>query len=106
VIYGTKGYECASGTREENIAVIRLGLDLSFSNNAKDYYAPGDFANLDGTDRDLGGSGPLVIDAAGMSKKVILALGKNGDAYLVDSANMGGVGGTPLDHKNVSAGAI
>ena len=34
-----------------------------------------------------------------------MALGKNGDAYLLDRANLGGVG-APLAHRHVSEGSI
>jgi hypothetical protein len=87
--------------------VIRLGLDLSFTKNAVDYYAPSDWHTLDGTDTDISGSGPLVIDAPSMTpSKLVMALGKNGDAYLLDPGNLGGVGGTVVGHTNVSNGAI
>src|SRR5262249_33473731 len=86
--------------------VIRLGFDLSFTSDNADYYTPDDFADLDGSDQDISGSGALVIDAPGLSKKLVLALGKNGDAYLIDAANMGGVGGQLVARSNVSNGAI
>jgi hypothetical protein len=89
-------------------SVIRLGLDLSFTGNAMDYFTPSNFAALDVGDTDISGSGALVIDAPGAasSKKLVLALGKDSNAYLIDPANMGGQGGTILKQARVSNGAI
>jgi hypothetical protein len=105
-VYVTTGNGAGGASWAGSEGVIRLGFDLSFTSDPKDYFAPSDFANMDSTDQDISGSGPLVLDAPALGKTVILALGKNGDAYLIDAANMGGVGATILDHQNVSAGAI
>ena len=43
---------------------------------------------MDNGDRDIGGSGPVLV------KNLVAALGKNGCLYLLDSANLGGVGAT------------
>jgi hypothetical protein len=87
-------------------SVIKLGLDLTFTGTNTDYFTPSDFRNLDSNDIDISGSGPMVIDAPGMAKKLVLALGKDGKAYLIDPANMGGMGGTILATTTVSHGAI
>jgi hypothetical protein len=85
--------------------VYRLGFDLSFTDNAMDYYAPANFATLDHYDRDISGSGPLVIDTPA-GKHLVLALGKDGNAYLIDRGNMGGIGGTLVGQQAVSHGNI
>jgi hypothetical protein len=85
--------------------VFRLGLDLSFTDNAMDYYAPANFATLDQKDRDISGSNPLVIDTPG-GKPLLLALGKDGNAYLMDRGNLGGMGATLVDQQTVSKGNI
>jgi len=105
-IYVTTGNGGQSASWAGSEGVIRLGFDLSFTGDNHDFYSPGDWANLDSSDQDISGSGPLVIDAPGMAKKLVLALGKNGDAYLVDATNMGGVNGALVAHENVSNGAI
>src|SRR5262249_45070307 len=38
--------------------VLRLGLDVGFTGNAADYYAPSNWHNLDGSDTDMSGSNP------------------------------------------------
>jgi outer membrane protein assembly factor BamB len=84
--------------------VFRLGLDLSFTKNAMDYYAAPDYATLDSADRDINGSNPVLVDANGV--KGLLTLGKSGTAYLVDRNNMGGVGGKLLGQSKLSGGPI
>ncbi len=85
-------------------AVIRLGLDVSFTNSPMDFYAPKNYASLDGSDTDISGSNPIVIDAMGM--KLVMALAKNGDAYLIDRTNLGGVGATIVGQTQVSDGVV
>ena len=76
-------------------AIIRLGLDLKRSESPRDYFAPADWKSLDGADADLGGVGPLPLDVEDPDGKtpLLLALGKDGKAYLLDRANLGGIGG-------------
>ena len=76
-------------------AVLRFGPDLTRPVLERDYFAPSDWRDLDNHDLDLGGSAPIPLDvptAEGV-RKLILALGKNGDAYLIDRDNLGGIGG-------------
>ena len=74
-------------------AVIRLGLDDTFSGDPADYFAPSNWLNLDFTDLDTGGSGPIVLDVPGATPfQLVVALGKNGVAYLLDRNYLGGIG--------------
>jgi outer membrane protein assembly factor BamB len=76
-------------------AVLRLGPDLARPEDARDYFAPSDWRILDFRDLDLGGTAPIPLDArtASGARKLILAIGKNGYAYLLDRDDLGGVGG-------------
>ena len=76
-------------------AVFRVGADLRRSDNKRDFFAPTDWRSLDSRDADLGGSNPLPLDlpGAGGSQALILALGKDRKAYLLDRNNLGGIGG-------------
>lgn len=76
-------------------AVIRLGLDLKTSQDPRDYFAPTDWKALDNADADLGGVGALPLDVRDADGKtaLLLALGKDGKAYLLDRTNLGGIGG-------------
>jgi iron transport multicopper oxidase len=69
-------------------AIIRLQPGPSFSNQTVDYFAPHDWLDMDNGDVDIGGSGPVLV------KNLVASLGKNGFVYLLDSANLGGVGTT------------
>jgi outer membrane protein assembly factor BamB len=76
-------------------AVLRFGPDLARPIAERDYFAPSDWRDLDARDLDLGGSAPIPLDVPSAKgvRKLILALGKNGDAYLLDRDNLGGIGG-------------
>lgn len=84
-------------------AVIRLNPSLSFSGATKDFFAPRDWRALDERDLDLSGVGPILFEESG--KPLVLALGKNGYAYLLDRGNLGGFGGS-LAEKHVSSAQI
>ena len=73
-------------------AVIRLQPGPVFSNAVKDYWAPPDWRTLDQQDIDMGGSGAVLIDLPGATPSaLVLALGKDGKAYLLDRQNLGGI---------------
>ncbi len=77
-------------------SVIRLGAGPTFSGQTADYFAPTDWQALDAGDVDIGGSGPVLFDLpSGSPSKVAIALGKNGKAYVLDRANLGGVSDAP-----------
>jgi len=73
-------------------AVIRFESGPIFSNDPSDYWVPTNWQSLDNGDRDLGGSGPLVVDVAGATpSSLVVALGKDGNAYLLDRGSLGGI---------------
>jgi hypothetical protein len=76
-------------------AVLRLAPDLRPIAKRQDYFAPADWATLDSEDADLGATNALLLDVAtrGTVQALILALGKDGRAYLLDRQNLGGIGG-------------
>ena len=87
-------------------AVIRLAADLSFSAQPRDFFTPSNWRWLDVTDADLGGTNPLLVDLPGATpQELILALGKDGNAYLLDRRHLGGVGGS-IQSRRVSSDAI
>ena len=83
-------------------AIVRLQAGPTFTGQPTDYWAPTNWLSLDNSDTDLGGVSATVIDAPGATpSQLVLALGKDSNAYLVDRNNLGGVG-MPVAQFNVS----
>ncbi|QQN64695.1 PQQ-binding-like beta-propeller repeat protein [Bradyrhizobium diazoefficiens] len=106
-IYFATGNTLGAQTWSDGEAVFRVGPDLRRSNDKKDYFAPSDWKTLDAGDVDLGGTNPIPLDIPGAdgSRALILALGKDGKAYLLDRNSLGGVGGQ-LAVETVSQSSI
>ena len=87
-------------------AIIRFQPGLSFTSATSDYWAPTNWLALDMADHDIGGSGPLLVNVPGATpSNLVVALGKDGNAYLLDQANLGGVS-LPLASAHLSSSAI
>ena len=79
-------------TWEGGEAVIRLQTGPVFSGLTNDYWAPPNWGYLDELDLDLGGSGVLLLDVpSAIPSALAVALGKDGNAYLLNRTNLGGV---------------
>jgi hypothetical protein len=84
-------------------AVVRFQPGPIFT----DVWAPFNWLNLDQGDTDVGGSGPLLVDVPGATPSaLVVALGKDGNAYLLNRNNFGGVLGMPVAQSHVSDSAI
>ena len=69
-------------------AIIRLQAGPVFSS----FWAPPNWFSLDQGDTDLGGVSATLVDVPGATpSQLVLALGKDGMAYLLDRNNLGGV---------------
>ena len=76
--------------------------DQLWSGQPADYWAPTNWVTLDQFDTDLGGVSATVIDVPGATpSELVLALGKDSNAYLVDRNNLGGIT-SPVAQANVS----
>jgi outer membrane protein assembly factor BamB len=84
-----------ASTWSDGEAVLRLAPDLHRSNARRDYFAPTNWHTLDQQDADLGATNPVILDLDNQHgrRALILALGKDGRAYLLDRDNLGGIGG-------------
>jgi outer membrane protein assembly factor BamB len=80
-------------TWSDGEGVIRLAADLHNSGASADFFAPANWQDLDEQDADLGGTAPIPLDLPGSSQMLVLALGKDGRAYLLDRRHLGGIGG-------------
>jgi hypothetical protein len=112
-VFAATGNAFGSTTWMDGEAVIRLGEGATFSRDTADYFTPSNWRALDLGDTDLGGSGPLLIDVPGATpSQLVVALGKNGVAYLLDRNYLGGVGmgdgvvGEGLRSMRVATGTI
>jgi outer membrane protein assembly factor BamB len=91
------------GTWMGGEAIIRLQAGPIFSGQPTDYWAPTNWFSLDGGDTDLGGVSATLIDVPGATpSQLVLALGKDRNAYLVNRTNLGGIT-SPIAAASVSS---
>ena len=89
-------------------AILRLKPGLAHSTSTRDFYTPLNWQSLDNADADLGGTEALplqVRSSSGEDVPLLIAMGKDGNAYLVNRANMGGINGQ-VAVMSVSNGGI
>ncbi len=87
-------------------AVIRFQPGPIFSGDPSDYWVPPNWLTLDTQDKDLGSCGPLLVDVPGATPShLVVALGKDGNAYLLNRDNLGGIT-VPIASSHVSNGSI
>jgi outer membrane protein assembly factor BamB len=83
-------------------AIIRLQAGPTWSGQPTDYWAPANWFTLDQGDTDLGGVSATLIDVPGATpSQLVLALGKDSNAYLLNRNNLGGIT-SPVAQANVS----
>jgi outer membrane protein assembly factor BamB len=95
-LFVATGNTMGTSTWLDGEAVFRLQPGLVHSTAKADYFTPRNWLDLDNEDNDLGGTGPLPVDVPvgdGTTVPRLLALGKDGNAYLLDRSNLGGLGG-------------
>jgi hypothetical protein len=95
-LFVATGNTMDAATWSDGEGVIRLAADLRRSEASKDFFAPANWRDLDEQDADLGGTAPIPLDlpTEGGNQPLVLALGKDGRAYLLDRPNLGGIGGS------------
>ena len=82
------------GTWKGGEAIIRLQAGPVFNGppSNTNYWAPTNWLALDNGDTDLGGCGPVLIDVPGATpSQLVLALGKDRNAYLLNRNSLGGI---------------
>jgi hypothetical protein len=85
-VYVVSGNGASRSTFDFSNSVIELSPDLRVLSS---YFAPSNWAALNASDTDLGSVGAAVLPSMG----VVVAIGKQGVAYLLRAASLGGVGG-------------
>jgi hypothetical protein len=85
-------------------SILRFGAGPVFTSGAANFWHA--VSDDSGSDLDLGGAGPLVVDDPGITpSKLLVQMGKDGDVYTVDRTNMGGEM-SPLGHVAAISGEI
>ena len=73
-------------------AIIRLQAGPTWTGQPTDYWVPTNWFSLDNSDTDLGGVSATVVDVPGATpSQLVLALGKDGNGYLLNRNNLGGI---------------
>jgi len=102
----TTGNAWTGGTWGGSEAVIRFQPGPIFTGSPVDYWVPLNWLDLDNSDLDLGGSGPLLVNVPGATpSSLVVALGKDGNAYLLNRGSLGGIA-TPVASSNLSNNSI
>jgi outer membrane protein assembly factor BamB len=78
-------------------AILKLAAGPSFPGSPADFYAPADWKTLDDGDDDIGTSGAFPFDVG--ASHFVATMGKNGNLYLANRDNLGGIGGPALVQK-------
>ena len=85
-VYVVSGNGASRSAFDYSNSVIELSPDLQ---TVRSYFAPSNWASLNASDTDLGSVGATVLSPLG----VVVAIGKQGVAYLLKSGSLGGLGG-------------
>jgi hypothetical protein len=91
-IYGVTGNGAGGANWGDSEMVGRFTGAAVFSNQTQDYWVPTNWQALDAGDIDMSGSGAIPIDVAGATPSALVAaFGKDGNVYLINRTNMGGI---------------
>ena len=105
-VFVTTGNTSGATTYGDGEGIIRLKSGLAHSTGTANFFTPANWQKLDQDDLDLGGTEALPFLAAGSdASQRLIAFGKDGNAYLVDRRNLGGIGGQ-LATQHVSGSEI
>ncbi len=96
-VYVVTGNGSPTQTFAYSNSVIELTPDLQ----VRSFFAPANWKALDAGDTDLGSVGAALVESAGL----VLAVGKQGVAYLLRADQLGGIGGE-VTSRSVCAGAF
>jgi hypothetical protein len=99
-VFATTGNSTnGTSTHQDSEEIVRL-TGMATVDRATGVYFPGDWRNMDGGDADLGASSPVYFELPGSTpSKLVAAVAKNGQFYVVNSQNLGGMGGHVINYK-------
>jgi hypothetical protein len=91
----------------ETVFKFATSLMAPAMSSTTDFFLPSNWIALDDADQDMGGTSPILMDIPGATpSKVVVSLGKDGNAYLLDRTNLGGMDATPIQKLKVSSSQI
>jgi outer membrane protein assembly factor BamB len=96
-VYVVTGNGASLSSFDYSNAVVKLSWDLG---TVQSYFAPANWRSLNATDTDLGSVGATLLPSMG----VVVAIGKEGVAYLLKADQLGGIGGE-VASRRVCSGA-
>jgi polyvinyl alcohol dehydrogenase (cytochrome) len=96
-VYTVSGNGASRSVFDFSNSVIELSPDLQ---TVRTYFAPSNWISLNATDADLGSVGATILPSLG----VVVAIGKEGVAYVLKDGSLGGVGGQ-IASRAVCSGA-
>jgi len=93
-LFFTTGNTEVNNRWEDGEGVFRLPPSLARSDNPENYFAPANWKQLDDDDLDMSGSPAMPIDVPGPGGVAhrLVAFGKDGNAYLLNRDDLGGIG--------------
>jgi len=104
-VYVTTGNTVGASTWGGGEAILRFAAAPALSMTPS-YWAPTNWLALDNGDLDLSGTEPLVFDLPGATPAhLAVALGKDGNVYLEDADNLGGIA-APVGQLHVASNQI
>jgi outer membrane protein assembly factor BamB len=89
-----------NGSATQSFAYSNSVIELSPDLQVRSFFAPSNWRSLDASDLDLGSVGATFVSSIG----AVVAIGKDGVAYLLSAGHLGGVGGQ-IASRSVCAGA-
>jgi hypothetical protein len=101
-LYVATGNNLGARQWADGEAVFRLSPDLRHTEDSTSFFAAANWRALDARDADLGGTNPLPLALQGGAQPLVLALGKDERAYLLDRRNLGGLGGSLVSRRVAS----
>ncbi len=91
---------------QDGETIFKLSPSLAAASAMTDYFTPTDWSTMDQNDQDLGGTNPIVFDVTGANPSgLVIGLGKDGKAYLLERGNLGGIS-APLAGTTVGGSII
>ena len=96
-LYFATGNTTGARTWGDGEAVFRLPPSLVFRGARGEFFAAKNWRQLNADDADLGGTAPVLFDAG--ARHYALALGKDGNAYLLDREDLGGFGASLVSER-------